>query len=216
MTEIARKEGDVTAGARRFEKGVINNRKFSLLGLNIGPTYGAGKTGSFTFSGRGQFFSPFGNGELPDALGTHAVRRKANICTIRAVTKASSISVWSTVGIGCRWACSPASNMSTSGNTSQAVFWARRPWRSDYLFSRGPHRRVRHQGSFAITPSSTAHSSASNSFTETYLKVVNQAGASGQFGLFGSTYLEGNFGYLESHAPGRAAGPVECSGWCIR
>jgi len=44
------------------------NKKFSIVGLNIGPTYGSGRTGDFTFSGRGQFFSPFG-GE-----GTHAVQ----------------------------------------------------------------------------------------------------------------------------------------------
>src|SRR5215467_13152405 len=36
------------------------NRKFSLLGVNIGPAFGPGRGGDFTFSGRGQFFSPFG------------------------------------------------------------------------------------------------------------------------------------------------------------
>ena len=44
------------------------NKKYSVVSANIGPTYGAGRTGNFTFSGRGQFFSPFG-GE-----GTHAVQ----------------------------------------------------------------------------------------------------------------------------------------------
>src|SRR5207247_833049 len=44
------------------------NKKFSLVGLNIGPTFGPKRTGDFTFSGRGQFFSPFG-GE-----GTRAVQ----------------------------------------------------------------------------------------------------------------------------------------------
>src|SRR5438270_2062182 len=36
------------------------NKKFSLLGLNIGPTFGPRRTGDFTFSGRAQYFSPFG------------------------------------------------------------------------------------------------------------------------------------------------------------
>src|SRR5215831_428612 len=46
-----------------------NNRKFSLLGLNIGPAIGKnGKPGDFSVSARGQFFSPFG-GE-----GNHAVQ----------------------------------------------------------------------------------------------------------------------------------------------
>src|SRR5215471_6010020 len=46
-----------------------NNRKFSLLGLNIGPAFGKnGKPGDFSVSAKGQFFSPFG-GE-----GNHAVQ----------------------------------------------------------------------------------------------------------------------------------------------
>ena len=44
------------------------NKKFSLVGLDIGPAFGAGRTGDFTASGRGQFFSPFGGD------GTHAVQ----------------------------------------------------------------------------------------------------------------------------------------------
>jgi len=77
VSEIARKEGDVTAQKAAdwaFNKGVTNNKKFSLLRSQHRPTYGAGRTGSFTFSGREQFFSPFGNGQVPGALGTHAVQ----------------------------------------------------------------------------------------------------------------------------------------------
>jgi hypothetical protein len=36
------------------------NKKFSLMGLNIGPTFGPRRTGDFTFNGRAQYFSPFG------------------------------------------------------------------------------------------------------------------------------------------------------------
>src|SRR5262249_31709513 len=36
------------------------NRKFALLGLNIGPTYGPTRSGDFTFNGAARFFSPFG------------------------------------------------------------------------------------------------------------------------------------------------------------
>src|SRR5215471_10964728 len=48
------------------------NKKFSIVRLNIGPTFGPSRTGDFTVNGRGQFFSPFGN---PDpTFGTHAVQ----------------------------------------------------------------------------------------------------------------------------------------------
>src|SRR5580692_11519853 len=41
------------------------NKKFSVVGLNIGPTFGPSRTGDFTVNGRAQFFSPFGGPE-PD------------------------------------------------------------------------------------------------------------------------------------------------------
>ncbi len=44
------------------------NKKFSLVGLDIGPTFGPARTGDFTVNGRAQFFSPFGGD------GMHAVQ----------------------------------------------------------------------------------------------------------------------------------------------
>ncbi len=41
---------------------------------------------------------------------------------------------------------------------------------------------------------------------QTYLRVVNQAGASFSAGLWGNNYLEGNIGYLKSFAYGDRAG----------
>ena len=43
-------------------------------------------------------------------------------------------------------------------------------------------------------------------FTQTYLRVVNQAGASFTFALWGNNYLEGNLGYLKSYVYGDRAG----------
>jgi len=55
-TQIATNEGN-----RVLEEAAKRNRKFTLLGLNVGPTFGPNRGGgNFTFSGRGQFFSPFG------------------------------------------------------------------------------------------------------------------------------------------------------------
>src|ERR1039457_6922251 len=50
------------------DEGQRRNKKYSTVGVNIGPTFGAGRTGDLNINGHGQFFSPFG-GE-----GTHAVQ----------------------------------------------------------------------------------------------------------------------------------------------
>src|SRR5581483_8279263 len=44
------------------------NKKFSLVGLSVGPTFGPSRTGNAEVNGSGQFFSPFGGD------GTHAVQ----------------------------------------------------------------------------------------------------------------------------------------------
>ena len=62
-TAIAEKEGE-----KALDEAQARNKKFSLLALNVGPTLGNRPTGDVTFSGRGQFFSPFGGD------GTHAVQ----------------------------------------------------------------------------------------------------------------------------------------------
>jgi hypothetical protein len=82
-TAIAQAEG-----ARVLEETQRRNRKFSLLGVNIGPTYGRGRTGDFTFSGRGQFFSPSA------ATACAPCRPRASTCTTRAARKDSSTSAW--------------------------------------------------------------------------------------------------------------------------
>jgi hypothetical protein len=54
-----------------------------------------------------------------------------------------------------------------------------------------------------ITPSGVF---VNNLFTERYLRVVDQAGMSGTFALFGKNYAEGNLGYLRSTTAGDRVG----------
>ena len=56
------------AGTDALNEAQNRNKKFSLLGLDIGPTLGNRPNGDVTIQGRGQFFSPFGGD------GTHAVQ----------------------------------------------------------------------------------------------------------------------------------------------
>jgi len=68
-TNIARTEA-TGAATNALNQAQQRNRKFSLLGLNIGPSWGPNRfaNGDFTVSARGQFFSPFGGD------GTRAVQ----------------------------------------------------------------------------------------------------------------------------------------------
>ena len=94
----------------RVDEAQRRNKKFSLLGLNIGPTFGPARTGDFTFNGR-----------APVLLAVRRRRqaRRAGAGRIhvlpRAGRKASSISVSSTAGATCRRALSPASSASRCG-----------------------------------------------------------------------------------------------------
>jgi outer membrane protein OmpA-like peptidoglycan-associated protein len=209
VTEIARKEGDVTANKaaqQAFEKGVTNNRKFSLLGLNIGPTYGPGRTGSFTFSGRGQFFSPFGNGKLPDAFGTHAVQAQGEYLYYPGRQEGQFdiglVNRWDRLQMGLFSSFKYVNfrEFQSGGTLGQAALVI------DYLFSRG---RIGVFGTKGFKDNAVLNRVplGNTSFMENYLKIVNQVGANAQVGLVGKSYLEGNLGYLESHMPGSSGRP---------
>jgi len=203
VSQVAPREDEAE---KAFQKGVANNRKFSLLGLNLGPTYGAGKTGSFTFSGRGQFFSPFGNGKAPDALGTHAVQAQGEYMYYPGRQEGQFdlglVNRWDRLQMGMFSSFKYVNfrQYQSGGLLGQAALGI------DYLFGRG---RIGVFGTKGFRDNAVINRAqlGTNSFTETYLKIVNQAGASGQIALVGNTYLEGNFGYLESHAPGQSGRP---------
>src|SRR5580698_952139 len=66
-TDIAHKEATDAANFA-LDQAKKSNQKFSLVGLNIGPTFGPSRTGDFTVNDTAKFFSPFGGD------GTHAVQ----------------------------------------------------------------------------------------------------------------------------------------------
>lgn len=51
----------------------IRNKKYSVVGANIGPTFLPGRTGNFNAGAYAKALIPFGNGKTPDQSGTHAV-----------------------------------------------------------------------------------------------------------------------------------------------
>src|SRR5262249_21172461 len=107
------------------------NKKFSLLGLNVGPTYGAGRTGDFTFSGSGQFFSPFGGD------GTRAVQAQAEYMYYSGRQEGQFdiglVNRWNRIQAGAFGSFKFLSfkDFQQGGSLGQAAFMV------DYLFSRG-------------------------------------------------------------------------------
>ena len=83
-TAIAQAEGN-----RVLEEAKNRNKKFSLLGLNVGPTFGDGRTGDFTFSGTRPVLLA-----VRRQTARTPCRRRASTCTTPAARKASSTSVW--------------------------------------------------------------------------------------------------------------------------
>jgi outer membrane protein OmpA-like peptidoglycan-associated protein len=74
-TEIATRAADYA-----LLESALRNKKYGLIGYDIGPTfgngskYGTGKTGIFSADVFGRGLIPFGNGKAPDEPGTHGLQ----------------------------------------------------------------------------------------------------------------------------------------------
>jgi hypothetical protein len=176
------------------------NRKFSLLGLNIGPTFGARRSGDFTFSGRGQFFSPFGGD------GRRAVQaqgefmyypgRKEGQFDIGLVNRFGNLQA----GAFASFKVLEMREYQSAGSMGQAAFLL------DYIFSRGRIGAFVTRGfkNYAILNSVSL---APGAFLQTYARVVNQQGINFAVGAWGDASIEGNLAYLKMRELGRDARP---------
>ncbi len=176
------------------------NKKFSLVGLNIGPTFGPRRTGDFTFSGRGQFFSPFGGD------GKRAVQaqgefmyypgRKEGQFDIGLVNRFGNLQA----GAFGSFKFLEMRQYQTGGALGQAAFLL------DYVFSRGRVGAFVTRGfkNYAVLNSVTL---APGAFLQTYARVVNQQGINFLFGAWGDAAIEGNLAYLKMRELGRDARP---------
>jgi len=176
------------------------NKKFSVVGLNIGPTFGGGRTGNFNFSGRGQFFSPFG-GE-----GTHAVQaqgeymyypgRQEGQFDIGLVNRFGNFQA----GAFGSFKYLNMQGMQQGGGLAQAAFLV------DWIFGRGRVGVFGTKGfkNFAVLNTVTL---APGAFLQTYARLVDQYGVSGLVGVWGNATLQGNLGYLRRYQEGKRSTP---------
>ena len=189
-TDIAHKEamGAVDEAQRR-------NKKFSLLSLSAGPTFGPTRRGNGTLDAAGRFFSPFGGD------GTHAVQAQGEYIYNPGAQEAQF-----DIGLVNRWGNFQAgafgsfkyldySQYQHGGGLGQASFMM------DYIFSRGRIGAFGTQGfkNEAILNNVSLYPGVD---LQTYARVVNQYGADGLVGVWGDAYLQGNIAYLHRNIPG--------------
>lgn len=184
-----------TEGNRVLEEAKRRNQKFSLLGLNVGPAFGDGKTGTFSLSGRGRFFSPFGGD------GTRAVQAQGEYMyypgRMEGQFDLGLVNRWKNIQLGGFGSFKYLNfrEFQSGGGLAQAAFTL------DWLFSRGKLGVFGTKG-FKNTAVLNRSQLGPNSFLETYARLINQIGASATVGLAGNSYLEGNLAYLQSHGAG--------------
>ncbi|MGB9455266.1 MAG: OmpA family protein [Bryobacteraceae bacterium] len=188
--EVAHKEA--TNAVDEMRK---HNQKFSLLGINVGPTYGSSSRGNATFDANGRFFSPFGGD------GTHAVQAQGeyiyNPQDQEAQFDLGLVNRWGNVqaGVFGSFKYLNYKQYQNGGALGQGAFLL------DYIFKRGRIGVFGTQGfkNYAIVNNQTL---APGVFLQTYAKVVNQYGGDALVGVWGNAYLQGNLGLLRREVNG--------------
>jgi hypothetical protein len=175
--------------------------KFQLLGANVGMD----GNGDVTATAKGRFFGVFADHYAFQAQGEYMYFKSDKegqfdlglVDRIGRHFQAGVFGSFKHVTLG---------GYQTGGSLGQAAITV------DYIFK---HGRVGVFGTYAFLDDAVINNVATvlpngitspDLFTQTYLRVVNQAGASFSYGLWGNNYLEGNLGYLKSYAYGDRAG----------
>src|SRR5438876_5480123 len=196
-SRIAKAEGDRALAAMEAEN--AKHRKFSLLGLNAGPT----TYGGLTFTGSGRFFAPFGGTHAVQAQGEYMYHgggdriegRQEGQFDLGLVNRFGNMQA----GLFASMKYVNISQYQSGGTLGQGALTF------DYIFKRG---RIGAFGTKGFKNTSTINRAQLGpfSFLETYLQIVDQVGASALFGTWGDSYIEGNIGYLKLHQaiPGRS------------
>jgi len=170
------------------------NQKFSLVGINVGPSYGPNRfgNGDFTASGRAQFFSPFGD-------GTHAIQAQGEYMYYPGRQEGQfDIGLVERVGSFQVGAFGSFKGM-TFREYQHPGFLGEGAFLADYIFSRG---RVGGYATAGFKNDAVLNSTALNAyeFLQTYAHVANQYGVNLLFGLWGDAYVQANAGYVRLRA----------------
>ncbi len=161
----------------------VRMKKFSLLGLNLGPD----TTGNLTVTGKGRFFSPFNDNFALQAEGEYLryLDRQEGQFDLGLVNRYKNVQT----GVFSSFKRVDLKEFHSGGTLGQAAFAL------DYLFKRG---RIGGYGtkSFLSDPVVKRVGLSANIFEETLLHVTDQIGGSTQIGLHKDAYIEGNLGAI--------------------
>jgi hypothetical protein len=194
-TEIAHNEAEAAA-ANVIDEAAKRDKKFSLLGINVGPNVGKAKGGDASVNARGQFFSPFGGS------GTTAVQAQGEYIYNSGYSSEGQFDIGLVHRMGPVQAGAFASfkylslsQYQQGGALGQADFLL------DYVFKGGRFGVFGTQGfkNYAVLNNAFLYSGV---YEQTYARIINQYGVDGLVGVWGDAYLQGNLGILRRHING--------------
>lgn len=176
--------------------------RFQLLGLNAGVD----DTGNTTFSGKGRYFAPLGTrfGFEAQAEYLYFKNQREGQFDVGLVDRLTN---HVQAGLFASFKHVTLIGYQNGGTLGEGAFTL------DYIFKRGKIGFFGTKGFMdnvlinsvnATDPVSEA--TLSHVFLDSYLSIVDQAGASGSVGLWGNNYLEGNAGYLHGVMEGNRFG----------
>lgn len=183
----ATKAAEQVEDAQKARNKIITN-----VGVNLGPVFGAGRTGDFTVSANGQLFAPFG------ADQTHAVQAQAEYMYYPGRQEGQfDVGLLNRLGnfqVGgfASFKYLNFSNYQNAGGLGQADLLV------DYLFNNGKVGFYGTKGfkNYAVLNSITL---APGAYLQTYARIADQAGFDATFGVWGKAYMEGNAGIIVKH-----------------
>jgi len=180
--------------------GAIVNPGASTTGFTTGPNSNQGLRGSATVDANGRIFAPFGGD------GTHAVQAQGEY-------------MWNSqgqegqfdVGLLNRWGNFQAGAFASfkylnyrqyqqGGALGEGAFLI------DYIFKGGRIGVFGTQG-FKNTAVLNMQELYPGVYNQTYARLINQYGVDAQVGVWGDAYLEGNLGVLHRYGPGEGSTP---------
>jgi hypothetical protein len=175
--------------------------KFQMLGMNVGMD----DTGNTTFSGKGRYFSPFGDHFAFQAQAEYLYFKtdKEGQFDVGMVDRMGPFQA----GLFASFKHADLSQYQNGGTLGEAALTL------DYIFKRGKLGVFGTKGFMNSALVNVANATdpvtgalLNHLFNYSYLSIVDQAGVNATVGLWGNTYLEGNAGYLHSLADGNRFG----------
>jgi hypothetical protein len=213
-TDIAHKEA---MGA--VDEAQNRNKKYSTVGISVGPNFGpglggvntgqtsgfntyptpgAGSRGNASVDGNGRFFAPFGGD------GTHAVQAQGEYMwnsqgqegqfDIGLVNRVGNVQFG---GFG-SFKYMNYRQYQQGGSLAQGAFLV------DYIFKGGRFGVFATQG-FKDTAVLNMQLLYPGVYNQTYAHIINQYGVDAQVGVWGDAYLQGNIGLLHRYGPGEGS-----------